>query len=537
MQANKAKTTPDRRYSVEVCILGGGATGAGIFRDLSLRGVKTALLEKNDLATGTSGRNHGLLHSGARYAVKDHESAVECIHENRILKHIGRHCTEDTGGFFVALTDEDLDYAERFIPACSDAGIAVEEISLARAFALEPHLHPQSKRVLQVPDGSVDPFRLTLYNAADGVFHGGQLFTYTEIQGAESQNGTLQAVLAWDKAMQEMIAIEARYFVNAAGPWAGLVARRLGGQMEMAPSMGVMVILDYRVVNRVINRLRMPADGDIIVPGDTVSIIGTTSRDVSEEDLDFLAAQPEEIRRMIAGATEMVPLFGESRMLRYYSGARPLPKLDGSSGREASRNFAIFDHADMAGPDNVFSIVGGKLMTYRLMAEQLSDKLAQKLNNSVPCRTADSQLPPVEAEDLRGIPSSVRHNYGVVTGLYRQGQPLVEKLAQDVGPRLICECEMVTEAELVHVAERERIQNISDLRRRTRLGMGPCQGTLCGMRAMETGIFAYKPFAEKNEILENFIQERWKGIRFILWGDAMRMEEFAMWLYQGIWGW
>jgi glycerol-3-phosphate dehydrogenase len=301
--------------------------------------------------------------------------------------------------------------------------------------------------------------------------------------------------------------------------------------------MGVMVILDYRVVNRVINRMRMPADGDIIVPGDTVSIIGTTSRNVPEEELDHLLTQPEEIRRMITGATEMVPLFGESRMLRYYSGARPLPGLGGSSGREVSRNFVINDHADSEGPDNVISIVGGKLMTYRLMAEKLSDLVARKLGNSQPCQTSEAELPPVDARDLSRLPTSIKHNYGVVTGLYRQGEPLLEPLSHEQGQRLICECEMVTEAELVHVAARERIQNISDLRRRTRLGMGPCQGTLCGMRTMETGIFAQKPFAEKNEILENFIQERWKGIRFILWGDTMRMEEFSMWLYQGIWGW
>lgn len=83
----------------QAIIIGGGATGAGILRDLTLRGVRAVLIEKNDIASGTTGRNHGLLHSGARYAVKDMDSARECIRENRILKKIARHCIEDTGGF------------------------------------------------------------------------------------------------------------------------------------------------------------------------------------------------------------------------------------------------------------------------------------------------------------------------------------------------------------------------------------------------------------------------------------------------------
>ena len=76
----------------DVIIIGGGATGAGIARDCSLRGIKALLLERSDISTGATGRNHGLLHSGARYAVTDHESAVECIRENMILRRIAAHC-------------------------------------------------------------------------------------------------------------------------------------------------------------------------------------------------------------------------------------------------------------------------------------------------------------------------------------------------------------------------------------------------------------------------------------------------------------
>ena len=85
----------------DVIIIGGGATGAGTARDCSLRGLKVLLLERSDISTGATGRNHGLLHSGARYAVTDHESAVECIRENMTLRKIASHCVEQTDGLFI----------------------------------------------------------------------------------------------------------------------------------------------------------------------------------------------------------------------------------------------------------------------------------------------------------------------------------------------------------------------------------------------------------------------------------------------------
>ena len=94
--------------SFDVIIIGGGATGAGTARDCSRRGVKTLLLERFDISTGATGRNHGLLHSGARYAVTDKESAEECIKENMILRQIASHCVEETDGLFLSWKHSDI---------------------------------------------------------------------------------------------------------------------------------------------------------------------------------------------------------------------------------------------------------------------------------------------------------------------------------------------------------------------------------------------------------------------------------------------
>ena len=108
----------DVNKQYDVIVIGGGITGAGTARDCAMRGLSTLLVERYDLTTGATGRNHGLLHSGARYAVTDRESAEECIRENMTLRKIARHCVEETDGLFITLPEDDLNYQATFsVPA------------------------------------------------------------------------------------------------------------------------------------------------------------------------------------------------------------------------------------------------------------------------------------------------------------------------------------------------------------------------------------------------------------------------------------
>ena len=105
----------DMTKPFDVIVIGGGATGAGIARDCARRGIRVLLIERFDISTGATGRNHGLLHSGARYAVTDQESAEECIKENRILRRIASHCVEETDGLFLSLPEDDIQYQAKFV--------------------------------------------------------------------------------------------------------------------------------------------------------------------------------------------------------------------------------------------------------------------------------------------------------------------------------------------------------------------------------------------------------------------------------------
>src|SRR3954471_7879940 len=129
-----------RRIQTQVLVIGGGATGVGTAWDAALRGFDVVLVERADLVEGTSGRFHGLLHSGGRYVVKDPVAARECVDENAILRRVLPDCIEDTGGLFVTTPDDDPAYGDRFMEGCRAAGLPAEEISVADALKMEPRL-------------------------------------------------------------------------------------------------------------------------------------------------------------------------------------------------------------------------------------------------------------------------------------------------------------------------------------------------------------------------------------------------------------
>ncbi|MBQ4183386.1 MAG: FAD-dependent oxidoreductase, partial [Bacteroidales bacterium] len=203
----------------DVIIIGGGITGAGTQRDCAKRGLRTLLIERSDIATGATGRNHGLLHSGARYAVNDAESAEECIRENMILRKVAAHCVEETEGLFITLPEDDLEYQKTFVERCKAAGINAEVIDPADARRMEPSVNPDLIGAVKVPDGSVDPFRLCAANMLDAKLHGGQVLLYTEVTGFIKDGDTIKGVRTYNHQTHESGEYYAPVTVNACGIW------------------------------------------------------------------------------------------------------------------------------------------------------------------------------------------------------------------------------------------------------------------------------------------------------------------------------
>ncbi len=518
-----------------VVIVGGGATGVGILRDLSMRGVAAILLEQRDLAYGASSRFHGLLHSGGRYAVKDPESARECAEENTILRRIGRHCVEETEGYFVRLPEDDLAYEPKWVAGCQTAGIPIVKLDLAEAHRLEPHLTKRAESVYRVPDAAVDGFRLCRQNVLSAKKYGGRVLTYTEVTGIEQKNNQVEGVRIRNTITGELDLIHCSVVINAAGSWVGKVAELAGISINVIPDKGTLIAFNHRFTDRVVNRLRPPANGDIFVPHGSVTLLGTTSSPALKPD-DFTPATQEVLELIGAGKAlfEELPQF---RLLRAYTGTRPLYCADPTAdGREISRNFVTLDHSG-EGLRGFVSIVGGKLTTYRLMAEKISDLVCRQLAVGASCRTAEEALVEDVSPELMKSAKQFFPSFGIELAASRLGPDFAEAVERvQANPQkreLVCECELVTLAEVETVAADASTFSMSDIRRRTRMGMGTCQGTYCGLRGV--GMMVDNDLAKGTapaELLREFLESRWNGIRPIIWGHQMREVELTRGIYE-----
>jgi glycerol-3-phosphate dehydrogenase len=507
----------------DVVVVGGGVTGVAVLRDLALRGVNAVLVERFDLGTGTSGRWHGLLHSGARYAVRDQESARECIEENTTLRRIAPHTIEDIGGLFVLLPGDDEAYAAKFVEGCRASGIATEELSPAAAHRREPLLAPDVRLAFAVPDGGIDSWSLLRSMAADAEARGCRVLVRHPLVGMERDGDRITAVRVHDAVAGEDRTIGCQWVVNAAGAWAGEVGRMAGVPITMIAGKGVMVVMASRYVRGVVNACRKPADGDIIVPQHEVAILGTTSEQVDSPD--DISVAPAEVDRMIDMCAQMVPAIASGRVLRAFAGSRPLYKAETPAGngeaggdtREVSRTFTVLDHASRDGLDNMFSIVGGKLTTCRQMAEAVVDRLAERMGVTTPCTTATVPLP------------------GADHGTHQVAGPLARVERDQAYGELICECELVTRGQ-VREAIAGGLTELEDLRRRVRVGYGPCQAAFCAWRAAGMLAEARENGDAEHPLagLERFLEERWRGQRATIWGDQARQALLNHAIYRGI---
>lgn len=496
----------------EVLIIGGGATGVGIARDLALRGIPSLLIEKGDLTSGASGRNHGLLHSGGRYAVSDPQAARECMAENKILRQIAPHCIEDTGGLFISLPEDGLDFRDRFLVACEEAGIETALLSANQALELEPNLNPNLLGAVRVPDGSFDPFRLVMENARDAENHGARFLLHTEMTSLLSEGGKIRGIKAKDRLSREEHLIHASYLINATGAWAKQFLKLVGLPLNMALSKGALLVTNVRMSQRVINRCRKPSDGDIIVPNDLVSILGTTS--VRLEDVDNFEVTPPEVTLLIAETSKMIPQIQNTRFIRAYAGIRPLFQSEATGDdRAISRGFTLIDHGERDGLRNLITITGGKFVTYRLMAEKTTDLICHKMGIDMPCSTHLQPLP--GASQPTGLRERLRR-FSVEKG------------------ETLCDCELIQRQDVEKFLQEGRVKELGDILHRTRLAKGTCQGGFCVYRLL--GVFHELGLAgdDSNKVLKDFLEERWKGIRPVLWGASLKEHELLESIYKGI---
>ena len=487
----------------DVAVIGGGVNGTGVARDLALRGLKVVLFERSDLAFGASGNSSGLIHGGVRYLSQSpHVTETSCRDSGyiqRIAPHLlfrvpvlmplrsgakGRIALELIDAYFRAY--DDYQPLKRGEPHC--------RLDAADLAQLEPGLVGALAGGITFDEWGIDGVRLCVLNAIDARAHGAVVHVRTTVEAIarspDESDPARYLVEARDRFNGNRIRAGVHVVVNSTGAWSPITAGLIGlppARVRVRPGKGIHVVLDRRLTNYAILAEAIDGRQIFLEPWQNVSILGTTDDDYYG-DLDDVRATSEEVRYLVQGVARVFPSVRTARIIGTYAGVRPTLYEYGRNEDGLSRDHRIVDHATDGAP-GVYSLIGGKLASYRLFAQELADRVAPgDFGVTTPCSTHTRPLPggdrTIDAIDLaekNGMTPICARRL-----VYRHGSAalrIVEQLARN--PReqdVTCPCEPVLEAEVRHVLREEMARTIDDVARRTRLGLGACGGMRCAAR-------------------------------------------------------
>lgn len=401
----------------DLLVIGGGATGAGIARDAAMRGLRTVLVEQNDLASGTSSRSSRLIHGGLRYLEQGNLHLVfEASRERRILLDTAPHLVRPLGFLFPVQR-----HRRGFLLRLAAGMWLYDALALFRnvrghrmlgkraALKAEPALRARDLAgAARYYDAQCDDARLVVATARSAQMHGALIATYMRVERLEIVDARVRGARVVDHLSGERGLVQARTVVNATGPWTDIIRRLEFPQAEplLRPTKGAHVVVRReRVGNHGALTLTSPIDGRImfVLPWGDLAIIGTTDTDSSLSP-DDIPVEPADVVYLLRSANAYFPnaRLTDADVVATYAGLRPLLAQSGKSASQVSR-----EHHILQGPSGMWTIAGGKLTTYRRMAQEMVDRVVRELRRTygvktpvAPCRTEREPLPGGEARDL-----------------------------------------------------------------------------------------------------------------------------------------
>jgi glycerol-3-phosphate dehydrogenase len=481
------------REPVDLLVIGAGSAGAGIARDAAMRGIRTALIDKGDFGSGTSSRSSRLIHGGLRYLeLHDWHLVFEASRERRTLLRIAPHLVWPRSFLFPI-------YAGSRVPRWKlAAGLWLYD-ALALFRNVKAHRMLGKRALLRAEpglrdrgllggaryyDAQCDDVRLTIANVRSAKDHGALTANYVRLDRLELADGRVRGGQVTDLVNSKSFAIRALAVVNATGPWSDRLRGLAGAAPTLRPTKGTHIVVPRdRLGHHEALTLTSPIDGRVmfIVPWDDLSYIGTTDTD-SDQDADSVTADASDVVYLLRSANAFFPnaRLQPEDVLSAWAGLRPLLKPpDPRRPSAVSREHRIDESAT-----GLISVLGGKLTTYRAMAEETVNLVLTRLNQldgrpgRVSCRTGIEPLPGGEVQDLaiaiqeaerEGISHQLAERLG---RRYGTETPAIVRLAI-TEPALaapVVPGYPVIRAELVYALRREMAMTLSDLLiRRTHL--------------------------------------------------------------------
>jgi glycerol-3-phosphate dehydrogenase len=523
-------------------VIGGGITGAGIARDLSLRGLSVLLLEKGDWGGGTSGASSWMIHGGPRYLEFDWHTTRLSTQDAGHIVTIARNLVYRVV-FIIPVLPHDRNNIERMETAMEvydrfqplKKAHPHRRLTADEALRAEPGLTPEVIGAVTMEEWGVDPHRLVYANVEDAVAHGARALNHTKVIDLVRDGGKVIGVRyrASDGSISEA---RARAVVNATGPWSPEVSGMAGVPVQLRPAKGIHIVYPHRISNFSISAESIDGRDLLMVSHAGFTLLGTTDDDFYG-DLDSVDVLEDEVDYLLQAFERVFPSIREYRPVRTTAGVRPTLYKWRRYEDELSREYEVIDHAAQ-GVEGFVTIAGGKLSMYRLMAEDTSDVVCRKLGHQAKSMTATTPLPGNES-DMES-PAELARRYGMpalaaVKLQSRHGSNAERVLDGAKHGRLVCRCEPVTEAELAYAARSEQVHSLADAFRRVSLAAGPCAGSACVMRAGEViGRELGWSASQRFDAVREFVRDSWLGRAPVLGRAGWAQEELAQGAMRGL---
>jgi glycerol-3-phosphate dehydrogenase len=490
----------------DVVIVGGGMAGAGCARDLALRGLSVALVEKGDFASATTAASSKLIHGGLRYLeLLDFGLVRESLRERETLGRLAPHLVRPLP-FLVPIYRGSsrslvkvrigLKLYDWLTPGRTRERYRV--LPPVDALSLEPAIRAEDLRGAgyYFDDLLVYPERLCLENVLSACRHGARAFNYAHVEGfVRDARGAVAGVTVRDLLTERVARLGARVVVNATGPWVDDL-RALAGVTERGPRVlrrtkGIHCLLP-RLTDRAVYHSTRDDRMIFVIPWREFSLVGTTDTDFSG-DLDRLHATREEVRYLLDEVRKALPdpRVAVDDVVYTYAGVRPLSWEPGARESDVSRAHKVV--AEEGG--RFYSITGTKLTCFRSLAAELGDRVVRGLGRGGPARTARLSLDGLDEEVGRveahawldvgpelGASGLARETLETLATLHGRAFPRLVELADKVpgGAERLCPSNPDIVAQLHLAVHEEYAVSLQDfLLRRTGIGTSRCQGEDC----------------------------------------------------------
>ena len=491
----------------DTIIIGGGAIGACLARDLSLRGLSILLIEKGDLAEAYTGVCRDILLGGATVGLENAELGQICALERDIICKIAPSLLDSCKSYAVAVSEEDIKNMGRTRDFCNTAQIPFEQVNVGEFLEQEPNCNPAIQQVFQTHDVLINPALWIIHNAQDAKTHGATILTYCEVSHLLIEDKTVIGVQYLNNLTHQKVNAYGKFVINATGAWVSSLEKdlELPSIDLQSPNIDVttLLVLQDQPSSNIIWSPGASHLSSLLIPAPNSVILGEKVHPIARDAIAEFKPDYDALEDLFTQGENLIPTIRNFRINRYFS----IFRAQSSSLHQEQDPLAPYTFLDYQqyGYSGFVSVFGGNLTISRYIAEKVADEIVQKMDLTIACQTASSVLwtPDYDSPPTRLITQ--------IHSVSADNSQICACTPDNI--HTVCPCYAIEKTHLESVRASLDVQKLEDYSRRTYLGWGDCLGQTCLIRLCNLeSQWSEKSHSILLSELSTTLENRWKTV-------------------------